>query len=110
MMKKFKFLEIAESIVSLKIEINKLNDQLKSAKNKMAGYISDYEVIPVAHGEVFSRSSAGAKSFSRNDTLAYIEKKYGKDVARDVDLNCTIIKKSRRSICVRLKKNNNSKK
>lgn len=105
-MKQFKFIEIAERIVSLKIEIDKLNEQLKSAKSKMAGYISDHELIKVTNGEVFSRSSASAKSFSRNDTLAYVEKKYGKAVARDIDLNCTNIKKSRRSICVRLKKHN----
>jgi hypothetical protein len=102
-MNKFKFLQIAERIVSLKIEIERLSQSLDVEKAKMQKYITDGEVIPVAQGEVFSRTLPGSKSLPRESTLAYIEKKYGKDVARDINLNCTKVNKATSSICVRTK-------
>lgn len=102
-MNEFKFLKIAERIVSLKIEIERLSESLEVEKSKMKKYITDGEIIPVSEGEVFSRTLPGSKSLPRESTLAYIEEIYGKDVARDINLNCTKINKATSSICVRTK-------
>ena len=71
------------------VSIKTLHEKENELKNQLAEYVRKNSPILLDTGRVEYKYNIIKKTFKRKDTLAYIRKTYGDEIADDVDKNCT---------------------
>ena len=81
--------EIANQLILLKKSIAKLQKQEKVIKKKLEPYVGLVKPLLMPDGMIYFYSEKIKSTFNRQQVLEFIEKKFGPEVARAVDINCT---------------------
>ena len=81
--------EKANRLIYVKKSIAELEEEEKEIKEKLEPYVELVEPLLMLDGKIYFYAEKIKNTFNRKQVLEYIEKKYGVEVARDVDINCT---------------------
>ena len=93
----------AKLLIETKVSIASLQKLEKELKKKLMGFVNKGDPLEFRDGGIYYCESKGAKTFNRLQVLDFLEKRYGKNVAHEVDVNCTKKSAPRRNIYVKLK-------
>ena len=81
--------EIANELILVKKTIAELQEKEKKFKEKLEPYVKLVEPLIMLDGKIYCYSEKFKNTFNRKQVLEYIEKQFGPEVARAVDINCT---------------------
>lgn len=93
--------ERVEELIEIERQILELEKKYSRINNIIIDEFDPGEVIEVDDGEVRCRQRRSTKYLDRETTLAYVEEKYGTDVALDIDAQCSMIKEHEKRLHVR---------
>ena len=75
--------------IYVKKSIAEFEEEEKDIKEELEPYVKLVEPLLMLDGKIYLYAEKTKKTINRQQALEYIEKKYGVEVARDVDINCT---------------------
>ena len=87
-MDKEKLDEKANRLIYVKKSIAELEEEIE-IKETLGPHVGLVEPLLMLEGVIYLYAEKTKKTFNRQQVLEYLEKKYGVEVARDVDANCT---------------------
>ena len=93
--------EKANRLIYVKKSIAELQEEEKEIKEKLEPYVKLVEPLLMLDGKIYCYSEKFKNTFNRKQVLEYLEKKYGPEVARDVDANCTKTKRMAKRLHVK---------
>ena len=96
--KAMKLLEVKKRLAELLLQERQLKDELLS-------HVKAVRSIKMQSGEIRYYEGRESNKFCRKDTLDYINRTFGKDVAGSVDQNCSNITAAKGGVSVYLNKN-----
>ena len=79
----------ANRLIYVKKSIAELEEEEIEIKDVLEPHVGLVEPLLMLDGVIYLYAEKTKKTFNRQQVLEYIEKKYGIEVARDVDINCT---------------------
>ena len=85
----------ANRLIYVKKSIAELQEEEKEIKEELKPHVGSVEPLLMLDGMIYLYAEKIKNTFNRKEVLEFIEKRYGTDVARAVDINCT--KKKRMS-------------
>ena len=88
-MDKFELEEVANELINVKKSIAELQGEEKVLKKKLEPHVGLAVPLLLSDGKIYFYSEKMAKSFDRSEVLEYMEKTYGKEAARALDIECT---------------------
>ena len=88
-MDKEKLDEKANRLIYVKKSIAELQEEEKEIKEKLEPYVKLVEPLLMLDGKIYLYAEKFKNTFNRQQVLEFIEKKFGPEVARAVDINCT---------------------
>ena len=80
--------EKANRLIYVKKSIAEFEEEIE-LKEELEPHVGSVEPLLMPDGMIYFYSEKTKKTFNRKEVLEYIEKRYGIEVARDVDSNCT---------------------
>ena len=81
--------EKANRLIYVKKSIAELEEEEIEIKDVLEPHVGLVEPLLMLDGVIYLYAEKTKKTFNRQQVLEYIEKKYGVEVARDIDSNCT---------------------
>ena len=81
--------EKANRLIYVKKSIAELEEEEIEIKDVLEPHVGLVEPLLMLEGVIYLYAEKTKKTFNRQQVLEYIEKKYGVEVALDVDRNCT---------------------
>ena len=78
----------ANRLIYVKKTIAELEEEIE-IKDELEPHVGLVEPLLMLEGVIYLSAEKTKKTFNRQQVLEYIEKKYGVEVALDVDRNCT---------------------
>ena len=88
-MEKFELEEVANELINVKKSIDGLQEKEKVLKKKLEPHVGLAVPLLLSDGKIYFYSEKMAKSFDRSEVLEFVEKHYGKEAARALDIECT---------------------
>ena len=88
-MDKFELEEVANELINVKKSIAELQGEEKVLKKKLEPHVGLAVPLLLSDGKIYFYSEKMAKSFDRSEVLEFVEKHYGKEAARALDIECT---------------------
>jgi len=88
-MDKEKLDEKANRLIYVKKTIAELEEEEIELKEELEPHVGSVEPLLMPDGMIYFYSEKIKKTFNRKDVLEFIEKQFGPEVARAVDINCT---------------------
>ena len=79
----------ANRLIYIKKTIAEFEEEEIEIKDELEPYVKLVEPLLMLDGKIYLYAEKTKKTINRQQALEYIEKKYGVEVARDVDINCT---------------------
>lgn len=92
-------------LITVKTEIERLTVREKEIKNILKSIVCGFLEFPEA--TVYCIDFKGSESLPRKNTLEYIQKKFGEEMAKEIDAQCTKKGRSSKVICVKRRGNRN---
>ena len=86
--------EKANRLIYVKKSIAEFEEEIE-LKEELEPHVGSVEPLLMQDGVIYLYAEKIKNTFNRKEVLEFIEKRYGTDVARAVDINCT--KKKRMS-------------
>ena len=93
--------EKANRLIYVKKSIAELEEEEIEIKDVLEPHVGLVEPLLMLDGVIYLYAEKTKKTFNRQQVLEYIEKKYGIEVARDVDINCTKMKRMAKRLHVK---------
>ena len=93
--------EKANRLIYVKKSIAELEEEEKEIKEELEPYVKLVEPLLMLDGKIYLYDEKFKNTFNRKQVLEYLEKKYGVEVARDVDINCTKTKRMAKRLHVK---------
>ncbi|WP_353572495.1 hypothetical protein [Candidatus Albibeggiatoa sp. nov. BB20] len=95
--------EMATKLIEVKRQIRALEEEEKRLKTEIKPYFQENrEAMNFESGRVYCTESNASRSLKRRETLDYIRKNFGNDIADQIDENCTSLGKPRQTVSVKL--------
>ena len=88
-MDKEKLDEKANRLIYVKKSIAELEEEEIELKEELEPHVGSVEPLLMPDGMIYFYSEKTKKTFNRKEVLEFIEKQFGPEVARAVDINCT---------------------
>ena len=79
----------ANRLIYVKKSIAEFEEEEIELKEELEPYVKLVEPLLMLDGKIYLYAEKTKKTINRKQVLEYLEKKYGVEVARDVDANCT---------------------
>ena len=93
--------EKANRLIYVKKSIAEFEEEEIELKEELEPHVGSVEPLLMPDGMIYFYSEKTKKTFNRQQVLEYIEKRYGIEVARDVDINCTKTKRMAKRLHVK---------
>jgi hypothetical protein len=91
----------ANRLIYVKKSIAEFEEEEIEIKDELEPYVKLVEPLLMLDGKIYLYAEKTKKTINRQQALEYIEKKYGVEVARDVDINCTKTKRMAKRLHVK---------
>lgn len=101
---------LVEKLLEGRQRINELYEEERKIKEVLIPLMQDRKSIESQLGRVYYTESRGARRFSRENVLQFIRDTFGAGTANLVDEECTNEAKPRKTVNVKLRKEDKSKK
>ena len=79
----------ANRLIYVKKSIAEFEEEEIELKEELEPHVGSVEPLLMRDGMIYFYSEKTEKTFNRKEVLEYIEKQFGPEVARAVDINCT---------------------
>ena len=79
----------ANRLIYVKKSIAEFEEEEIEIKDELEPYVKLVEPLLMLDGKIYLYDEKTKNTLNRKQTLEYIEKKYGVEAARDIDINCT---------------------
>ena len=79
----------ANRLIYVKKSIAEFEEEEIEIKDELEPHVGLVKPLLMPDGKIYLYAEKTKKTFNRKEVLEYIEKRYGIEVARDVDSNCT---------------------
>ena len=79
--------EKANRLIYVKKSIAELEEEEKEIKEELEPYVKLVEPLLMLDGKIYCYSEKIKNTFNRQQVFEFLEKNYGIEVARDVDIN-----------------------
>ena len=93
--------EKANRLIYVKKSIAELEEEEIEIKDVLEPHVGLVEPLLMLDGVIYLYAEKTKKTINRKQVLEYLEKKYGPEVARDVDSNCTKTKRMAKRLHVK---------
>ena len=80
--------EKANRLIYVKKSIAEFEEEIE-LKEELEPHVGSVEPLLMPDGMIYFYSEKTKKTFNRKEVLEFIEKQFGPEVARAVDINCT---------------------
>jgi hypothetical protein len=100
-MDKEKLDEKANRLIYVKKTIAELEDEEKEIKEELEPYVKLVEPLLMLDGKIYLYAEKTKNTLNRKQTLEFIEKQAGPEFAREVDINCTKVKRMAKRLHVK---------
>jgi hypothetical protein len=91
----------ANRLIYVKKSIAEFEEEEIEIKDVLEPHVGLVTPLLMPDGKIYLYAEKTKKTFNRQQVLEYIEKKYGIEVARDVDINCTKTKRMAKRLHVK---------
>ena len=91
----------ANRLIYVKKSIAEFEEEEIEIKDELEPHVGLVKPLLMPDGKIYLYAEKTKKTFNRQQVLEYIEKKYGIEVARDVDINCTKTKRMEKRLHVK---------
>ena len=81
--------EKANRLIYVKKSIAEFEEEEIEIKDELEPHVGLVKPLLMPDGKIYLYAEKTKKTFNRKEVLEYIEKRYGIEVARDIDSNCT---------------------
>ena len=79
----------ANRLIYVKKSIAEFEEEEIEIKDVLEPHVGLVKPLLMPDGKIYLYAEKTKKTFNRKEVLEYIEKRYGIEVARDIDSNCT---------------------
>ena len=91
----------ANRLIYVKKSIAEFEEEEIEIKDELEPHVGLVKPLLMPDGKIYLYAEKTKKTFNRKEVLEYIEKRYGVEVARDVDINCTKMKRMAKRLHVK---------
>ena len=91
----------ANRLIYVKKSIAEFEEEEIEIKDELEPHVGLVKPLLMPDGKIYLYAEKTKKTINRQQALEYIEKKYGVEVARDVDINCTKMKRMAKRLHVK---------
>ena len=81
--------EKANRLIYVKKSIAEFEEEEIELKEELEPYVKLVEPLLMLDGKIYLYEEKIKNTFNRKQVLEYLEKRYGVEFAREVDINCT---------------------
>ena len=91
----------ANRLIYVKKSIAEFEEEEIELKEELEPYVKLVEPLIMLDGKIYCYSEKFKNTLNRKQTLEYLEKKCGVEFAREVDINCTKMKRMAKRLHVK---------
>ena len=93
--------EKANRLIYVKKSIAELQEEEKEIKEELKPHVGSVEPLLMLDGMIYLYAEKIKNTFNRKEVFDFLEKRYGIEVAQDVDINCTKKKRMEKRLHVK---------
>ena len=91
----------ANRLIYVKKSIAEFEEEEIEIKDELEPYVKLVEPLLMRDGKIYCYSEKFKNTFNRKEVFDFLEKRYGIEVAQDVDINCTKKKRMEKRLHVK---------